>query len=429
MKSIDDVFLFMSQCSNLNAEFKSHIGQLIAEVYADGWKSGHKVGRDNAMSVPVTSNVTTNIQDEAMSVVHLECDSLLKLLAPHLNERERIASANAFGETVRPSVAKAISSAWSSAFKLGAKHERAACLDAIEAAASSIVNMPTIEHGGVRTPIPTILPIECYRDAYNCKWFDSDFLKHRSNWVQWPNIMRHEYVQARLVDGKPCVQIVMNGEYKGTVLPNGSIVGVSILPNLSIMSIADNVAHDDAHEKLSPEGVGAQRVPDSRIGLFLFVDSKGNEFELKNTDYGTVIVKGEVVLGKVYRGEGDARGCSVDSSGTFIVKHTECALRMCEEFGALTRAVFAFCRWACDSGAVPQFMIKRVDIPEHSGISVRHDGGRFHVISIHYEILVTIDPDSRGALIANYGKVPFVNGPIIDAAVRTIRSKFYGNMA
>lgn len=342
MKSIDDVFLFMSRCSNLNAEFKSHIGQLIAGVYADGWKSGHKVG---------------------------------------------------------------------------AEHERAACLDAIEAAASNIVSMPTVEHGGVRAPIPipTIL--------------DRHALKHRENWVQWPNIMRHEYVQARLVDGKPCVQIVMNGEYNGTVLPNGSIVWVSSVPTLSVMSLACNVAHADAREKLSPEGVGALRVPDSRIGLFLFIDSKGNEFELKNTEYGTVIVKGDVVLGKLYRGEGDARGCSVDSSGTFIVKHTECALRMCEDYGALTRAVFAFCRWACDSGALPQFMVNRVNIPDHYGVFVRNEGGRFQVLNIHDERLVTIEPDNRGALIANYGKTLFVNSSVIDAAVRTIRSKFYGNMA
>lgn len=351
MKSIDDVFQFMSQCSNLNAEFKSRMGTLIAEVYADGWKSGHK-----------------------------------------------------------------------------------ACLGAIEFAANNLVRMPTVEHGGVRAPIPTILPIGCYRDAYNCRWLDSsesdrNVLKHRVRWEQWPNIMRHEYVQARLVNGKPCVQVVVNGEYKGTVFPNGSIVDVSSIPNLSVMSIAFNAALADAREKLSPEGVGALRIPDSRVRLFLFIDSKGNEFELKNTEYGTVIVKGDVVLGKLYRGECDARGCSVDSSGIFILKHTECALRMCEDYGALTRAVFSFCRWARDPGAVPQFMVNRVNIPEHYGVFVRSDGGRFEVINIHDERLVTIEPDNRGALIADYGKVLFVNPSIIETAVRTIRSKFYGNMA
>lgn len=407
MKSIEDVFQFMSGCSNLSTEFKSRMGTLIAEVYADGWKSGHKVGRDNAMSAPINRNVTTDIQDEVMAAICLEYDSVLRLLTPHLWAHQRAASANAFGEAVRPAVAKAISSAWDGGFKLGAESERKACLGAIEFAANNIVRMPAVEHGGVRTPIPTIL--------------DRELLKNRERWEQWPNIMRHEYVQARLVDGKPRVQIVVNGEYKGTVAANGTFDGVDFDTSHRFFHLALRVALADAREKLSPEGIGETRVPDSRVGLFLFIDSKGNEFELKNTDYGTVIVKGEVVIGKVYQSKTDPK--------MLIVRHTECALRMCEEFGALTRTVFAFCRWACDPGALPKFTLNRVDIPEHHGLLVRHDGGRFQVHNIHNGYLVMIEPYNRGAVVAYNYKASFVNPSIIEAAVRTIRSKFYGDMA
>lgn len=415
-RKLEELTQYLSELFNINEQVKNRIGTITSEAYQEGWSDGAKAAQKKTASAPLNRNVTTSIQDEVMAAICLEYDSVLRLLTPHLYAHQRTASANAFGEAVRPAVAKAISSAWDGGFKLGAEFERKACLGAIEFAANSLVRMTTVEHGGARIPIQTVL--------------DRGLLKHRVRWEQWPNIMRHEYVQARLYCGKPCVQIVVNGEYKGTVCPDGVIVGVSSVPILSVMSLAYNVAHADAHEKLSPECVGEVRVPDSRIRLFLFIDSKGNEFELKNTEYGTVIVKGDVVLGKLYRGEGDARGCSVDSSGTFILKHTECALRMCEDYGALTRAVFAFCKWACDSGATPQFMIKRVNnIPEHYGVFVRNEGGRFQVLNIHDEHLVTIEPDNRGALIADYGKTLFVNSSVIDAAVRTIRSRFYGNMA